>query len=258
MVANSHVTGDHYAELANQIDQLNRKIDNIGRRTPNSLFVQTGAGEVLVDIGPSGWYDVDGNELNSVSIFDPISGHGLLKQFPATIDGNVGTDWYWAMCDAQGNNVVATDGIAGVGLAQPYIPVCMSMRWTGGPFRTATATGSAAAVASSIVGMGVLWEGRIGYVSHPALLIDGTWGDIDNAGITPTYAVTVSGIPVGTWTGPGGQAGAQHIFDVRQFVGHESAPVQISVTSTGGAPTTDRIACDVLGVHLSQSPAVWG
>lgn len=258
MVANSHVTGDHYAELANQIDQLNRKIDNIGRRTPNSLFVQTGAGEVLVDIGPSGWYDADGNELNSVAIYDPISGFPLLKQIPATIDGSVGTNWYWAMYDASGNQMVATDGLAGAGMSYPFENVKMYPYWNGGYTGTPGLTGYATVVASQIVGSAkLMWEGRLGYVSHPAISVEGTWGDATGSTSTATYTLMVGGTSVGTWTvAPAAFGPAKHIFSIASFVGGLDVPVQLYAQAS---PTSiELIACHILGVHMRQTPTVFG
>lgn len=248
--------GGHADPVLVELAELRQALDALGRRTLASASVASANGQILFSITPSGYTDASGNPLVSVTINDPLSGFPLLKQSPATVAGNVGTAWFWQMDDRSGNQVIATDGLSGTGLAYPYIPVPVYPRWNGGPFQTATATGEAAAVASSIVGMGTLWEGRIGFCSHPAISVDGMWGDVDSGTPVITYKLVV-GSQNFTWTQAGFSA-TRHTFDIHTQVGSTDLPVTVAVTSVGTAVGTDRIACGVKGLYLRQTPAVFG
>lgn len=257
MVANPRaVPGSGVDPVLQRIADLEVKVDAIGRKTLCSVSVTSPNGQTLLALEPSGYIDGGGNPLTSITINDPISGFPILAQTPATVVGNVGTNWFWRMADSTGTRLVATDGLAGVGLALPYIPVTMYPRWNGGQFQTATATGEASAVASSVVGMGVLWEGRIGYCSHPAISFDGMWGDADLGTATITYQATVGALTF-TWTATG-FAAALHQFDIHSLVGNTDLAVTLQVLSVGSAAGTDRVAAGIKGVHLRQTPVAFG
>jgi hypothetical protein len=241
-----------------KLSDIERAMKNLTNKSLRSISVTNDNGTTLFSITNSGFVDVSGNPIVSLTLNDPISGTPIISQSPATQvinpDGTItGTNWFWRMDDQAGFRLIATDGLTGVGLALPFIPVPMAMKWNGGPFQTATQVGSASMLASSIVANTPLWEGRIGYTSHPVISVDGLWGDIDNVLITPVYQFVV-GSQTFTWNAAGGQLFGLHKFDISSQIGQTDLQVRLSVTNTGGATGTDRIACQVLGTHLRQSP----
>lgn len=245
-------------DTESRLRRTEQALANLTRKVPNSLLVQTGAGQVLVDIGPSGFVDANGNQLNSVTIRDPISGFPILQQSPATITDNPdgtqqGDDWFWRMDDRAGNRVVATDGLSGVGLALPYVNVELVPYWTGNQSATPGTSGYRTVTASIVAAAPVLcYEGRLGYVSHPALSIDGIWGRATGTGAEViTYTLVVAGTTVGSWNETA-LIEERHTFDVSDFVAQKDLPVQLLMKSS--ISNTDTLACHPLGCFLRQTP----
>lgn len=253
------VPGDGRDPNAHQIKQLRQQLATLAGKPLTSISVTNANGTRLFSIANSGYVDSSGNPLVSVTLNDPISGCPIIRQAPATVTSilsglSQGTNWFWYMEDSNADQVIATDGLSGRGLAYPYLAVPMYPYWNGGFGSTA---GSYATIAASAIASNtVLWEGRIGYVSHPAISVDGTWGRGSGTGAeTITYTLTVNGSSVGTWTATGLVVG-KHIFDIHTLVGTADATVQLAAQSS--ISNTDQIACQVLGVHLRQTPPSFG
>lgn len=203
----------------------------------------------------SGYVDDDGNIIPTVEIYDGF-GNKVFSQFPTQTTGNVGHNWAWGLYNRDGHQLVSTDGQTGMGLAYPYFSIPMFPRWNGGTFQTATATGVASADATHAVGMGALWVGRIGWVSHPWMSVDGIWGNVDAGSADgPTYHVDVgSGLATATWQANGGQIAARHDFDITAVYNQHDVPVTIAITNVGtGVAGTNRLACQLMGLFLRNS-----
>jgi hypothetical protein len=207
VTANSPVSADRYDALANELTALRASMDAQGRKVPNSLYVETAGGLVLVAIGPSGFVDTDGNPQNSITINDPTTGAPILKQSPATVTTNPdgsqnGSNWFWRMDDAGGRQLIATDGISGVGLAFPKMSYPMEKVF---PFTYGIQPYSVGSWASISVPTTetILYNGYISRIVNPLMTIDGTWGGGSTA---VTFRLYLNGTLAYSWTQPAGGA----------------------------------------------------
>lgn len=89
------------------------------------------------------------------------------------------------------------------------------------------------------------WEGRIPFVSHPRISVDGVWGGTAN----PTYSLLINGSSVGTYSpGTGLTVAAWGPFDISSLIGQTAVKIQIAASFGAGGVT-----CDCLGVYLRQT-----
>lgn len=133
----------------------------------------------------------------------------------------------------------------------PHLAVPLYRLWSPA-LQTNTASAYATVPASSAIGMGTLWEGRIDYGSHPCLSVEGVWGDLDSTSVTVTLKLVV-GVLVYTFTATGQQT-AKHLFDLSPVLEQSDLQVTLAVSNIGLAAGTDRLLCQPLGVYLRQAP----
>lgn len=243
--------------MAARLAALEKKVDNIGRRVPTPLVVGPPDAPYLA-IQPSGWHDVDGNDIYTLTIRDD-QGNILFRMFPTTdAGGGVGTDWAYAWQDRAGNQVIASDGKTGVGLAFPYSHIPMYSLFASTSFGSGP-TDYSQILNSTITTEKSIWRGKAKFVVSPALYVDGTWGMAEVASLGDyTYRVKINGATVGTWTIlAGGFDEATHVFDVSAFVGQLEAEITITAVVAGPtAGTHAAVQCE--SVALGQTPAVFG
>jgi hypothetical protein len=244
------------------IQRTNTKIDAVASKTLHSVSVVNTNGETMFSIVPSDFVDEDGSPIVSLTINDPISGFAILRQEPAAghenPDGTMeGTNWFWHMDDAADNRLVATDGLAGKGLALPYFDVSMYRQWTPTQSATPSSIGNnyATVAASLVAGAGLqylMWEGRVGYCSHPFISVNGIWGNSSGGSAVPTYTLVMDGVTVGSWTASSFGV-VLHEFDCSDIIGNIDIQTQLFMHSS--VSSSDQLACAMLGTHLRQSPA---
>jgi hypothetical protein len=95
----------------------------------------------------------------------------------------------------------------------------------------------------------VFWEGRIPYVSHPRLSIDGTWGQAAGSLTAITYSLTVGSLPAFTWSGTPLVTSAEGPFDISTLIRSTDVAIKLAVSWTGSG----SVAADVLGCFLRQT-----
>jgi hypothetical protein len=89
------------------------------------------------------------------------------------------------------------------------------------------------------------WEGRIPFVSHPRISVDGVWGGSAN----PTYTLYLNGSSVGSYSpGTGVTATSWGPFDITSLLTKKAVSVQIKISFGAGV-----VAADCLGVYLRQT-----
>lgn len=257
------VPGDGKDPAVAQLAKLKQQLGALANKTLYSISVVSANGTTLLAIGPSGYVDGSGKPLNTLTINDPISGFPIIKQSPATVTplpngARQGSNFFWSMTDAAGNRLIATDGLAGVGLAFPYATIDMHPYWTGNlPAVPATNGTYMNVVASQVTAATLLWEGRIGYLSCPCISADGVWGNNGGSTAAVTYTLLVNGNTIGTWTYPAnsGLTPARHTFQLSNTVpiGTTDATVQLKAQSS--ISTADTLYAHVLGCFLRQTPA---
>lgn len=266
----NHVPGSHSDPLVARVAALERALAALANKTLFSasigaggisinggeIDVNNGAAAHFFNVGPTGWVDGSGRQISAVTIADYLN-NVIFGQVPATTVGNVGTNWFWTMLDSAANQVIATDGLSGVGLAYPFENIAMYPTWNG--LGTGGSPGSYSQVAASLITANTaMWTGRIGYVSHPAISIEGIWGKASGTTSAVSYRLLVGSTTFGPWTiaAGGGVVDAIHQFDIHTMVGQLDVPVQVFAQSS--VTSADSIACQVLGCHIRQTPAVFG
>ena len=133
------------------------------------------------------------------------------------------------------------------GWAEPWFAVPMTPKFTP-PANTAFAYSSIGTTASGMSQGVQLAEGRIPYVSHPRLSIDGVWGQASGT-VVPTYSLTVGALPAFTWSQTGIAPTQQGPIDVSTLLRSTGVTVSLTVTWTGSG----SIACHPFGCYLRQS-----
>lgn len=243
--------------LAARLVALEKKVDNIGRRVPTPLVVGPPDAPYLA-IQPSGWHDADGNDIYTLTLRDDV-GNILFSMFPTTTDpSGVGTDWAYAWQDRAGNQILASDGKTGMGLAFPYSHIPMYALFTSTSFASGPSDYSQI-LNSTITTEKTIWRGMVRFVVSPAIYIDGSWGMAETLSVGDyTYRVKLNGTTVGTWTVlAGGFDESTHIFDVSANVGQLAVEVAITViVSAPSAGTHAAVQCE--GVALGQTPPAFG
>lgn len=254
---------DPTRHLQTQVDYLTNALRSLANKLPfpfSVVYDPSGNGTPpfvnMFSVVNSGWTDANGRQIPTTTIRD-ATGNAIFFQAPAVATGDVASDWYWALVDASGNGVVVTDGISGKGLAYPFLAISLYPTWNG--LGTGGSPGGYSQIlASAITSETVMWTGRCGFDSHPAISIDGLWGHASGSSSNVTYRLYVGGALVGSWTQTpaNGLVSAKHIFDIHTQVG--SLDTVVSLTAQSSASSADSLACQVLGCYLRQTPQAFG
>lgn len=243
-------------DIASQIDALVRRLDEMDRKTLYSAQISQGgltvkggfirlvddAGQERVYIGPSSTSMPPGQTQPVFMIRDQS---GALRL--AMYDNSAGYEPTVWIYDDAGHVAFTTDQNGGV--AEPWIYVPMYQRFIPTNFTNATNTDPCLPV--SACNGGVIWEGRIGKVSHPFIQFDVVCGRVTGASGSPTYTFWVDGTQVGSFSGTTYQGQLLGPFNISSLIGQTNRSVQVKVSATGTG--TDLIACGMLGVSLRQT-----
>lgn len=154
---------------------------------------------------------------------------------------------YWSLWDRSGRLIVSDDANSGHGLARPWLPVPLAMKFVPD---TAQGTPYSYAVIDSgqITAQTQLWEGRVS-ISHPKITVDGVWGR-GSGNVNTTYRLKVNGTTIGSWNETGLSVGQRGPFDTTDLVGTDWATIEITCVATSGS---GAVACQVLSSYLRQS-----
>lgn len=166
-------------------------------------------------------------------------GTAIFYTFPVGGDPNVIA---WSFFDQGGREIIASDATTG-GLARPWIPVFLipKLAMPAGVFSYYNMAVSATETQ--------LWEGRIPFVSHPFIEMDGLWGQASGSNST-TYRLKLNGTQIGTWTVSGGLVNNRRgPFDISTYLNQTWAAIELTAQSTG----TGVMACHVVGCSMRQT-----
>lgn len=254
------VTGS-IQQLQQQLNELSRKtlysavIGRGGIKIDSSGSIQVtngapGLGQFYIGGGSSANHHSDGSPQIITAIGDE-AGHDRLVLWddntPATT-----TNQRFYEYDVAGRLVRTQDSNGG--WATPWFSVPMYPRFkpNGAP-ATYNADGyyfpsgiaEFTAGSNNCVSGNDYWEGRIPFVSHPRISVDGVWGGSSN----PTYSLLLNGTSVGTYSpGTGVTTAAWGPFDITPYLTNTQVKIQIAVTFGAGL-----VVCDCLGVYLRQT-----
>lgn len=253
------------SDLFDQIRNLQQQIDEVRKRvglssatiSDGTLTVQGTGAMRFVDPGGFNRFYIGGTAPNLAdgspqAVFSLRDGAGKLRiavYDPNPVaNGNKPVVWIYDHLD----HVAFTTDLNG-GVAEPWIPVPMYAQFID------TAGAEAAAVyrqlpISGISGTALIWEGRIGKVSHPRIQVDGAWGVATvGSAASVTYTLQVGGVNVGSWTTAAGAAYAvQGPWDISSMLTNVNVPVRLVASVAGGAPA-DRIAVGLVACWMRQT-----
>lgn len=244
--------------LGAQLETLKRRLEEMERKTLYSASIGEGgltirggyirllddAGVERVLIGPSTFAQAPGTTQPVFQVRDN-SGRVRLGVYDAE-PGATYEPTVWIFDDS--NHVAFTTDQQG-GIAEPWIGVPMYPKFIPTSFNNSTDT--TWTLPASACNGGVIWEGRIGKVSHPRIQFDVITGRVTGTGATPTYTFWVNGVQEGSFSGTGHGANLVGPFDISDLLAQTNIPVQVKVSAVGTG--TDLIACGMLGVSLRQS-----
>lgn len=134
------------------------------------------------------------------------------------------------------------------GIATPWIPIPLYAKF-------AVAAGLYTAMARAVdTTERTLWEGRIGYLSHPRIQVTGTWGVTSGSNNTE-YRLKLNGTTVGTWTvNTAAATDSRGPYDPLTVPGLALGSKDIAVVLTAKTLSgTGNYACQVLGCHQRSS-----
>jgi hypothetical protein len=97
-----------------------------------------------------------------------------------------------------------------------------------------------------------LWVGRIGYVTHPQIQVDGIWGQ-DTGTNSTRYRLKAAGVTVGTWdvsTAAAAAVEGGYPLLAATALRTKNVAVELTAQSLSG---TGTYACQVLACHLRQT-----
>lgn len=244
-------------DLAAQLEALTRRMDEADRKTLYSAQISQGgltikggfirllddAGNERLYIGPSS-FSMPPGQTQPVFWVRDASGKIRLGVYDA--DGAGYEPTFWAFDDS--NHVAFTTDQNG-GIAEPWVYVPMYPRFVSTNFTNQT--NAEPVLPASACNGGVVWEGRIGKVSHPYIQFDHVTGRVSGTNATPTYTYWVGGTQMGTFTDSAYQFHLAGPFDISSRLGQTNIGVQVKISATGTG--TDLMSCGMLGVSLRQT-----
>ena len=264
MVANpGRVPGDGRDPALAQIAELRKQLAALTNKSLYSASVGKGGltiegggsitmtsptGAKVLLIGPGDANHADGSPQQIAFISDELGHERILVAdigSPA-VAGNQRVFIY----DAGGRETLSQD--LNGGQARPWYNVPLYPYFTSPPNPGTTGTYFAYAniAQSAITPPVVMWEGRIAYVSHPRISVDGTWGFASGGG-SVTYDLVVGGTSLGSWTVTSGLTVTQEgPYDISSRLGQSAVPVQVRITAASGGA---QLACQPLGCYLRQT-----
>lgn len=244
-------------DIAAQIQELKLRIDELDRKTLYSAQISGGgltvkggfirllddAGNERLYIGPSN-FSMDPGQTQPVFWVRDASGKIRLGVYDAEPGGYEPT--FWTFDDS--NHVAFTTDKNG-GIAEPWVYVPMYMQFI--PTNFTNATNTDPCLPASACNGGVVWNGRIGKVSHPRIQFDVTRGRVSGTNATPTYTLWVGGNQIDSYNPTGYGSEVRGPFDISSLVGQTNVVVEMKVSATGTG--TDLIAIGMNGVSLRQT-----
>lgn len=246
-------------DLLARIQQLERRLAEQDRKTLYSasiseggLIIQDGGflktralnGFTLLFAGP---YDPefnrpDGTPQSGVALYDDNAQARFLIWDPFPLDAE-GYQQAIYMYDHLGQKVFTTDVLGGI--AEPWfdIPMYALQSMTAGTYGYMSLNAATSERA--------IWEGRIGYVSHPKLQIDGVWGTSSGSG-THTYRIKIDGVTRSTTAVSTLSVQTLNDIDLAalDYIGEHNVAVQVTVQSSNA---TSVVATQLLGCAQKQS-----
>jgi hypothetical protein len=208
-------------------------------------------GSDLLWIGPRGDPHADGSPQQITEIFDESGQARIVVWDPSSPSSRTAQQIY--MYDDTGHLVFTTDVNGGQAVPWFNVPLYPFFIPCG---QTPSANGEwndYDAISTGAVGMAagnIMWEGRIPYVTHPMISIDGIWGNAGGSVSNVAYALVVGGTTVGTWTRSTVVNEAEGPWDISSLLGQTQVPVQLLINGWTGS---GQIACQPLGCYLRQT-----
>lgn len=244
-------------DVAAQLRALELRLDEMDRKTLYSAQISNGGltikggflrlvddnGQERLYIGPSSFSMPPGQTQPVFQVRDE-SGQVRLGVFDADGAGYEPTVWIF---DDAGRVAITTDQNGGV--AEPWIYVPLYPKFI--PTNFPNATNTDWTLPASACNGGVIWEGRIGKVSHPRIQFDIVGGRVTGTNAVPTYTFWVNGVQVGSMSNTTYNNYLNGPYNIASLLTQTNIIVQVKVSATGTG--TDLIACGMNSVALRQT-----
>lgn len=232
------------ADLLSQVQDLRRQLDELRRTVGLSSATINRGG--LTFLNDSFVKMVDGDDVEVVYMGPDELGRQVITlrreggaRILRTYFASGGQ--FWSMHDKFDRTIIADDGNNG-GMARPWLHVPMQPMWA------STGTWSYRTIdAATIASETLLWEGRIGLVSHPYIEVFGVWGQASGSN-SATYRLYVNNALVQTWAPP--FANGAYSALIAPLLDQPWIRVHLTAQATG----TGQVAANLQGVWLKQSP----
>lgn len=170
----------------------------------------------------------DNNDVARFAFYDPSP----------LLDGVVQTLWMW---DHNGTPIWTGDNNGG--WAEPWFPIPMYAKFS-------VAVGIFDYMSKAVNGAEEkLWEGRIGYVSHTRVQVDGIWGAASGTNTT-RYRLKVNGTTIGTWDIAGLESNVKGPFVFPVAIGTKNTGIEITAQTLSG---TGNFACQLFACYQRQT-----
>lgn len=251
--------GGLFDGVTGSIQQLQQQMNELSRKTLYSAVIGRGGikidgtGGIQVSNGHGAQFYVGGGftapahsdgSPQIITLVGDETGQDRLVLYDENTPGSV-SNQRWHEWD-QGGRLVRSQDTAG-GWATPWfsVPMYAYIAMGAGAFQYMNVQ------SASFLSGTVLSEGRIPFVSHPKIAVDGIWGIASGAG-NATYSLNVNGSSVGTWTaisGAGVGASSQGPWDISALLTQKQVSVTISVTYTAAC----TIALNLFNCYLRQT-----
>jgi hypothetical protein len=239
--------GPDPSKIEARFRELEARIDAILQRNNRGVgatSIQNPQGVTTFFSGPSALVTDPAGAPQWVTFIKDAAGQVRWELFDPDpiVSGYVQALWEW---DHLGNIIRTTDILGG--WAEPWFPIPMYPKFE------QVDTGVFGFMSTAVnVAEQTLWEGRIGYVSHPYIGVDLQGGAATGTNST-RYRVKVNGTTAATYdlTGPaffGGPVLVKGVGGVN--IRSQNVPITVTAQSLSGSGT---YTCQVWGMHMRQS-----
>lgn len=151
---------------------------------------------------------------------------------------------FWRLTD-RFNRELFSDDTENGGIARPWLDITLYPKFSVG---ASSVYSYMNLPVTSVTTETTLWEGRIPMVTHPFLVVSGTFGQASGSN-SSTYRLKLNGVTVGTWSETTIVNVNRGPFLVSSSLGLANVPVTITAEATG----TGNIGCQIYSLYQRQT-----
>lgn len=236
------------SNLLDQIKDLRRQIEELRKSSGLSSAILRGGGLTLLDDSFLRMVDETGVEI---VYFGPDgSGRQIMR---IRREGGSDVMWtgftlagnqFWRLTD-RFNRELFSDDTENGGIARPWLDITLYPKFS---VAASSVYSYMNLPVASVTTETTVWEGRIPMVTHPFLVVSGTFGQASGSN-SSTYRLKVNGVTVGTWAETTVVNVNRGPYNVASSLGLANVPVTITAEATG----TGNIGCQIYSLYQRQT-----